>query len=54
MKDTTVKFAVITGASKGIGFSVFRELTKRGWHVAGLSRTQGNLPRENWIQCDVT
>ncbi len=54
MKDTTVKFAVITGASKGIGFSVFRELTKRGWQVAGLSRTQGNLPRENWIQCDVT
>ena len=46
-----MKRAVITGGSVGIGAALSRELTKRGWAVATLSRrtTDGVS-----ISCDVT
>lgn len=46
--------AVVTGASKGIGLAVFRQLEDKGYDVLGLSRSRGALPEEKWIYCDIT
>ncbi|MDR3375542.1 MAG: SDR family NAD(P)-dependent oxidoreductase [Ancalomicrobiaceae bacterium] len=35
--------AVVTGASRGIGYTVARELARAGSHVVALARTQGGL-----------
>ncbi|MDR3494615.1 MAG: SDR family NAD(P)-dependent oxidoreductase [Ancalomicrobiaceae bacterium] len=35
--------AVVTGASRGIGYAVARELARAGSHVVALARTQGGL-----------
>ncbi|MBC7639673.1 MAG: SDR family NAD(P)-dependent oxidoreductase, partial [Rhodoferax sp.] len=35
----TAGIAVVTGAASGIGRAVARELTERGWLVAGLDRS---------------
>lgn len=48
------RYAIVTGASKGIGLAVFQQLVEQGYEVCGLSRSQGQLPVEKWIPCDVT
>ena len=37
------KVALVTGASSGIGESISRELTRRGWLVIGVARSQDKL-----------
>jgi NAD(P)-dependent dehydrogenase (short-subunit alcohol dehydrogenase family) len=44
---------VVTGASKGIGRAVCAELMKRGYRVAGLSRS-GESDADHNLVCDVT
>ena len=48
------KFAVVTGASKGIGFAVAKFLLAEGYIVYGLSRKAGSLEGVRWLTCDVT
>ncbi|MFR8518120.1 MAG: SDR family NAD(P)-dependent oxidoreductase [Emergencia timonensis] len=48
------KFAVVTGASKGIGFAVAKFLLAEGYIVYGLSRKAGSLEGVRWMTCDVT
>ena len=43
---------IVTGASKGIGAAIARELDRRGLTVAGLSRT-GEVPAGYGLSCDV-
>lgn len=35
--------ALVTGASRGLGFALAAELGARGWHVLAVARTQGGL-----------
>ena len=44
MNDTA--FALVTGASRGIGAAVVRELLQRGWDVVGVSRSRTDATRE--------
>jgi NAD(P)-dependent dehydrogenase (short-subunit alcohol dehydrogenase family) len=37
------KIALVTGASRGLGFSVAQALAARGWHVVAVARTVGGL-----------
>jgi len=39
----TDKIALVTGASRGFGFSVAEALGAAGWHVVALARTVGGL-----------
>lgn len=48
------KIAVVTGASKGIGFSIAKALLTEGYTVYGLSRKPGSLEEVRWMTCDVT
>lgn len=48
------KYAVVTGASKGIGFSIVKALIAEGYTVYGLSRKAGVLENARWMTCDVT
>lgn len=43
MVDLSGKIALVTGASRGLGFSVAEELAARGTHVIALARTVGGL-----------
>jgi len=43
---------ILTGASRGIGAAIARDLTRRGFAVAGLSRS-GEIPAGTGIACDV-
>lgn len=56
------KTAVVTGATRGIGFAFSRALIEKGSHVFGLARSQADLletcerlgSRFHGMQCDVT
>ncbi|PTV94659.1 NAD(P)-dependent dehydrogenase (short-subunit alcohol dehydrogenase family) [Rhodobacter aestuarii] len=37
------KLALVTGASRGLGFAIAEELGKQGWHVMAVARTVGGL-----------
>ena len=43
MTDLSGKIALVTGASRGLGFAVAGELAARGAHVIALARTMGGL-----------
>jgi len=40
---TAQRVALVTGASRGIGFETARLLARRGFHIVALARTQGGL-----------
>jgi NAD(P)-dependent dehydrogenase (short-subunit alcohol dehydrogenase family) len=52
------KLAVVTGASRGVGYAVAESLLKQGWIVIGLSRSPCHLdieyPKFVPIQCNIT
>lgn len=37
------RIALVTGASRGLGFAMAEELATRGWHVVAVARTVGGL-----------
>jgi NAD(P)-dependent dehydrogenase (short-subunit alcohol dehydrogenase family) len=37
------KIALVTGASRGLGFALAQQLCARGWHVVAVARTVGGL-----------
>lgn len=39
----TQKIALVTGASRGLGFALAEQLAYRGWHVVAVARTVGGL-----------
>ncbi len=39
----TPKIALVTGASRGLGFALAQGLATRGWHVVAVARTVGGL-----------
>src|SRR6202035_812923 len=41
--NLTSRIAVVTGASRGIGYATARALAKAGAHIVALARTQGGL-----------
>ena len=43
MQKKTPKVAWVTGASKGIGFALLRQLAKDGWLVAATARSTAKL-----------
>lgn len=43
MTDLSGKIAVVTGASRGLGYAVAAELAARGAHVIAVARTVGGL-----------
>lgn len=44
---------IVTGASRGIGAEITKDLSRRGYDVVGLSRS-GDVPIGRGIACDVT
>lgn len=43
LPDLTSRIALVTGASRGIGYQVALSLAKAGAHIVALARTQGGL-----------
>jgi NAD(P)-dependent dehydrogenase (short-subunit alcohol dehydrogenase family) len=39
----TQNIALVTGASRGLGFAIAQTLATRGWHVVAVARTVGGL-----------
>jgi acetoacetyl-CoA reductase len=58
------KIAVVTGATRGIGFAIAQALSKDGFFVVGISRTHTSEAYDNWksslsndgclFKCDIT
>ena len=48
------KTAVVTGASKGIGYEICKVMLRDGYKVYGLARSEGSLTDVCWKPCDVT
>ena len=44
---------VMVGGSHGIGSNYYKNAKKKGDSIKVLSRTQGELSDEDWIQCDI-
>jgi hypothetical protein len=42
-QQMTQKTALVTGASRGLGFALAEQLALRGWHVVAVARTVGGL-----------
>ncbi len=56
MENMQERWAVVTGASKGIGLAITKTLVQEGYRVFGLSRNMGgleNLAGAEWIFCNV-
>lgn len=43
IKDFEGRVALVTGASRGIGYQIAKQLGERGAHVIALARTVGGL-----------
>ena len=43
MSDLNGKIALVTGASRGLGYAVAKAMAAEGAHVIALARTQGAL-----------
>jgi len=43
MNDPTPKIALVTGASRGLGFAMAEALGRGGWHIVAVARTVGAL-----------
>lgn len=43
MTASPVRTALVTGASRGLGFALAEQLALRGWHVVAVARTVGGL-----------
>src|ERR1700742_4791850 len=41
--NLTSRIAVVTGASRGIGYATARALARQGAHIVAIARTQGGL-----------
>lgn len=50
-----MKYAIVTGASKGLGASIAEQLLKEGVHVIGIARQKNTQLRGNYqhINCDL-
>lgn len=50
------KIVVVTGCSRGLGFSVTQDLLKHGYTVVGISRTPTQISSENFFHytCDLS
>ena len=49
-----MKVAIVTGGNSGMGEATARELAKRGWNVAVVSRKKADLPKILSLQGDVS
>lgn len=56
MTATSLRHAVVTGASSGIGRAIVLRLLQEGWRVTGLCRSQPDLQHEHLciVQADVS
>ena len=45
---------IITGASKGIGFELAKQLSEEGHFVIGVARTPSELDGVNFIRADLS
>lgn len=52
----SMKTAVITGVSYGIGKSITEQLLNEDWKIYGLSRSKPDLTNKNfiWLECDLS
>lgn len=49
-----MKVAIVTGGNSGMGEATVRELVKRGWNAAVVSRTKADIEKTLWFQGDVS